>query len=75
MLCLGLITGLILLVLIISAISWKIYTLIYANYTLGLLFPHPKYSSVVIFVVIILCFFILGIVRFVLKSGRYSGKS
>lgn len=57
--------------LILSALSWKIYTLIYTNYAWGLLFPYAKYRSIFIFLVVILCLLILGLARIIIKIRKH----
>lgn len=70
MLLLGIISVLFIIFLIISALSWKIYTLIYTKYTWGLLFPNARYRTIFIFLVVIVCLIISGIARVILKSRK-----
>jgi hypothetical protein len=70
MLLLGIITGLILAYLIISVVSWKIYILIYRNYTLGLLFPYPKYKSIVLSITVIFLLVAFIAVRIIIKLRK-----
>ena len=70
MLLLAIIMGLYLIVLIISAISWKIYILIYTNYTLGLLCPYPKLSSIIIFLVVVFSLLTFGVIRVIVKLKK-----
>ena len=71
MLFLGFVTGVFLLFLIISALSWKIYTLIYSSYTLGLLFPYPKYHSIVVFLVISFSLLMFVVVRIIARLQKH----
>jgi len=70
MLFLAMIMGLYLIVLIISVISRKIYILIYTNYTLGLIFPYPKLSSIIIFLVAVFSLLTFGVIRVIVKLKK-----
>jgi hypothetical protein len=68
---LAILTGLIMIFLIILMISHKIYTLIYTNYTLGLLFPYPNYGTIVFIVTIALILLVFIILRLIKKLKKY----
>jgi len=67
MLLLCILIGIFIIALIINHISWKIYTLIYTDYTWGLFFPYAKYRSVVAFVVIALLLLIISIIAIFIR--------
>lgn len=62
MLLSGLLIGIFIIVVIIHNISWKLYTLIYTNYTWGLYFPYAKFNSVRLFVTITFCILLFCII-------------
>jgi hypothetical protein len=57
MMVLGLGIGIYLYLLLLSAFSWKIFRVIYNNYTLGLLFPFATHR--LIFIILVVLSFIL----------------
>lgn len=67
-----LLISLFLLYLILSALSWKIYILIYTDYTWGLFFPHAQYRSIFFFLSIAFLLLAFAIVRLIaiLRKGR-----
>lgn len=67
MLILGTITGIYLFFMMLSALSWKIYRIIYKNYTLGALFPFANHTTIFVFLIIISCIIALAAARIIIK--------
>lgn len=63
----GILTGILLIFLIITQISWSIYIRIYSSYLWGLLFPHARFKTIVFVVTLFLCLFTLGIIWLIRK--------
>lgn len=67
MLLLIILFGLFITFVIIWELSWKIYVLIYSDYTWGLMFPYAKFSSVLLCVTVVLCLLLLGVIHIIKK--------
>lgn len=71
MFILGIITGIYLFFLMLSALSWKIYRIIYKNYLLGVLFPFANYRTIFAFLVVISCILTFVAVRIIAKIQKH----
>lgn len=70
MLVIATVTGIYLWFLMLSALSWKIYRIIYKNYTLGYLFPFADHTTIFIFLVVISCILTFAAARIIAKILR-----